>query len=231
MSMPLSRVAILGLGSVVGAATLAPAASAGTISYTGFVVTGDSITINTPHSTSGVAGEIHLITTSGSVDAWCIDVYDVLQGAGVYNIGPSSSAAGSLGEIGALAEHGDFLAANPGSYSADDVATAIQVAIWTVEYGPSFGYNPLGSPVDAAPPNPDGLVGYYLSQVGAGNPWGLDTDFQVLSSTDSQTGLSNQTSIAAVPEASIWSMMLAGFAGLAIAGYRASRRAAVPVGG
>ena len=33
------------------------------------------------------------------------------------------------------------------------------------------------------------------------------------------------TSIAGVPEASTWAMMVAGFAGLGFAGYRASRRA------
>jgi hypothetical protein len=215
----LSRAVILGLGRLVSAAILTNAASAETLSYTGFSVTGDSITIDTPHSGSGIAGEVHLTTTSGIVDGWCIDVFDDLQGAGTYNVGPSSGAAGSpgvpslsstqLGEIGALVAHGDSLVAHPGSYSSNEVAAAIQIAIWTVEYDPNFGYNTLGSPVDAAPPNPSGLVAYYLSQVGTGNPWGLNTHFDVLSYTDKQTGVSNQT-LVTVPEASTWIMMLIG---------------------
>lgn len=239
--LSLPRPVIRGLLGVVGAVILTPAAGAGTLNYTGFTVTGDPITINTPHSGSGVAGEIRMTTTSGTVDAWCIDVFNDLQGSGTYNIGPSSGAAGSpgvpslsptqLGEIGALVAHGDSLVAHPGSYSGSDVAAAIQIAIWTVEYDPSFGYKALGPPVDAAPPNPSGLVAYYLSEVGTGNPWGLNNHFDVLSYTDNQTGVSNQSLVTTtVPEASTWAMMLMGFAGLGMAGYRSSRRAAIPAG-
>lgn len=65
-----ARVVLVGLLGGVGAVILTPAAGAATLSYTGFTVTGDPITLNTPHSGSGVAGEIHLTTTSGTVDAW-----------------------------------------------------------------------------------------------------------------------------------------------------------------
>ncbi len=121
--LSLPRPEIRGLLGVVGAVILTPAAGAGTLNYTGFTVTGDPITINTPHSGSGVAGEIRLTTTSGTVDAWCIDVFNDLQGSGTYNIGPSSGAAGSpgvpslsptqLGQIGALVAHGDLLSRSP----------------------------------------------------------------------------------------------------------------------
>ena len=76
------------LGGGVGLALLSPSCSASVLDYTGYTVTGDSITIDTPILTSGVAGLIHLITPSGTVDAWCLDVYDMLSGSGTYNVGP-----------------------------------------------------------------------------------------------------------------------------------------------
>jgi hypothetical protein len=62
------------LGGAVGLALLGTTCSASVLDYTGFTVTGDSITIDTPLLTSGVAGLIHLITPSGTVDDWCLDM-------------------------------------------------------------------------------------------------------------------------------------------------------------
>jgi hypothetical protein len=50
------------LGGAVGLALLGTTCSASVLDYTGFTVTGDSITIDTTLLTSGVAGLIHLIT-------------------------------------------------------------------------------------------------------------------------------------------------------------------------
>src|SRR5271165_6921651 len=139
------------------------AASAGTLSYTGFTVTGDSVTVDTPVTATGVAGLIHLITQGGTVvDAWCIDVYDPLLGSGTYSITPvtvplpgvpTTLTSAQIGEIGALMVHGaQLVGAPPTGDTADDVATAIQVAIWSVEYGSVFTYSPVDSTVAGLAP-------------------------------------------------------------------------------
>ena len=121
------------------------------------------------------------------------------------------------------------MVSNPGAYTADQVAAALQIAMWDIEYGASapdgFTYSAaLGSPIDAAPPSPGGLVAQYLADVGPGKPWGEYTGFQVLY-TDAAV---NQTLLTDAPEPSAWTMMLIGFAGLGYAGRaaRAKRAAA-----
>jgi hypothetical protein len=216
------------LGGAVGLALLGTTCSASVLDYTGFTVTGDSITIDTPLLTSGVAGLIHLITPSGTVDAWCLDVYDTLSGSGTYNVGPVHPplpgvpilTAAQIGEIGALMVHGDDLvAAPPPGDSANDVATAIAVAIWSVEYGTTFTYNYVDSTVATLAPlyDSDAISGV----------WAPFTGYSALSYTNDQTLTSNQTVFAVIPELSTWEMVMIGFAGLGFAGYRSTRKAAL----
>jgi hypothetical protein len=206
------------------------AASAGTLSYIGYTVTGDSITLDTPHSVGGVAGEIHLITTSGTIDAWCIDVYGTLLGSGTFNISPfgapglpgvPSLTSAQIGEIGALILNGDGLVASPPKGdSAADVATAIQIAIWSVEYGttPPSGFTYDSSSVDSTVP---GLASTYYADA-TGGTWKPLTAYSAFSYTNNLTLTSNQTLAAIVPEPPTWAMMVIGFVGLGLAGYRAS---------
>jgi hypothetical protein len=220
-----------GLGGAVGLTLLGAPCSASVLDYTGFTVIGDSITIDTPVSTSGVAGLIHLITPSGTVDAWCVDVYDMLQGSGTFNVGPVSpplpgvpSLTGAqIGEIGALIVHGDqFVVAPPPGDSANDVATAIAVAIWSVEYGttpPSgFTYNYVDSTVASLAPL------YYADAISG--VWAPFTGYSALSYTNDQTLTSNQTVFAVIPEVPIWEMMMIGFGGLGFVGYRKAKSVA-----
>ena len=130
--------------------------------------------------------------------------------------------------MGALALHGDFLVAHPGLYTSQEVAAAIQVAIWDVEYGTTFfTYDTLGSPIDAAPPGTSGLVGRYLALVGTGNPWDEYFGTLVFAAAGNQTLLwAPEPSIGptiAIPEPSTWAMMLLGFAGLGYAGFRKAK--------
>ena len=132
-----------------------------------------------------------------------------------------------IGKMGALAVFGDYLVAHPpGSLTPDEIAAAIQIAMWDVEYGATFTYDPLGAPIDGPPPGTSGLVGEYLADVGTGNPWGVYTGFTVLYTDET---VNDQTLIWAAPgvhttggspEPSTWAMMLLGFAGLGFAGYR-----------
>ena len=207
------------------------AASALTLTYTLGTITGLGLSITTPTVAAGpvIAGLIHLTTTSGTVDVWCVDLPDVfIQTGGTYDVGSSALLNGSpgvpsltadqIGEIGALVEYGTPLVYHPGLYTSDQVAAAIQVAIWEIEYGvnpPMIGglkYSlPIGSPFEAS------LAAQYLNNVGPGNPWSEYFGFKVLY-TDQTTN--NQTLLTTVPEPSTWAMMLLGFAGLGFAGYR-----------
>ena len=146
-------------------------------------------------------------------------------------LGPNGIPAlspGQIGELGTLALHGDSLVANPGSYSSDEVAAAIQIAMWDIECGAAFAYNALGSPIDAAPPGTSGLVAEYLANVGLGNPWGLDYNFGVFSAAGNQfviwTPELGVTVLTGTPEPSTWAMIVIGFAGLGFAAPRRRQR-------
>ena len=124
------------------------ATSAGTLTYTLGTITGLGLSITTPTVAAGpvIAGLIHLATTSGTVDVWCVDLPDVfVQTGGTYDVGSSEVLNGSpgvppltpdqIGEIGALAKYGTSLVYHPGVYTPEEVAAAIQIAIWDIEYG------------------------------------------------------------------------------------------------
>ena len=200
--------------------------------YTGYTLTGDPITLDTPVSASGYAGAIHLTTTSGTVNAWCLDVYDVLAGSGTYTFTPVSASnvpgvpsltSAQIGQIGALIVNGNRLVSSPPEgQTANDIGTAIQLSIWSIEYG---ARPPASLTYSSANATVDSLVTTYVSDAMAGaGQWQPFTGYSALFYTDDSTLTSNQTLVAAVPEASTWAMMLAGFAGLGIAGYRTSRR-------
>ena len=69
--------------------------------------------------------------------------------------------------------------------SANDVATAIAVAIWSVEYGTTFTYNYVDSTVATLAPlyDSDAISGV----------WAPFTGYSALSYTNDQTLTSNQT--------------------------------------
>jgi hypothetical protein len=93
--------------------------------------------------------------------------------------------AAQIGEIGALMVHGDDLvAAPPPGDSANDVATAIAVAIWSVEYGTTFTFNYVDSTVATLAPL------YYSDAISGA--WAPFVGYSALSYTNDQTLTSNQ---------------------------------------
>jgi hypothetical protein len=223
------RKKLLALAPAMGilACACATAASAGTLNCTGYGFVGDNIQINTQESVYRGAGEIRLTTTSGTADAWCVDVFTYRLGSGAYDVGPmtgglagvpSGLTSAQIGELGALVVNGDYLVAHPGGYGASDVAAAIQVAIWSVEYGAAFTYNPISSAVA-------GLTAQYLADATNG-AWAPYSGIEALFVPGNQGFATNQTLKAAgVPESSTWAMLLVGFVGL---GYAARRRHTKP---
>ena len=224
-----SKTAALRLAAPVAAALLATTcgASAGTLTYTSATITG--LPINFSPTDSGYAGQIHLVTADGSVNVWCADLFDSLSlTGGTYTILPSTAlltAPGvppgmnfrTLGEIGGLKRFGDAYLAN---ISADpNAAAAVQIAIWSLEYGSAFTYDPLGPPVDG----PLSYVTGLLDAVSGGfipRFYG----FFVMEEAGNQTLIADSipgiTPFTVVPETSTWAMMLLGFAGLGFAGFR-----------
>jgi hypothetical protein len=115
---------------------LATPTMAGTISYDGYDMAGPEsyITISDPYGVIGGAriGQTMLLGTRfGNLPAWCIDIYDNLQGSGTYTISTgkypmSDDTLGKIGGLMAYAEH---------HYLTDPlVLPGTQVAIWMLEY-------------------------------------------------------------------------------------------------
>ena len=153
------RRTVLAYSSAIAAAVVAPLtipAAAATLTYNDATLGYGYFTINisSPTAISGAAGMIDLWTADGYVETWCVDVYDYLQTSGTFDIGtltddsapisaggPNPLSDAQIGQIGALVLNGDALVnAPPSGYTANDVAAAIQVAIWQVEY-PTFSYS------------------------------------------------------------------------------------------
>lgn len=210
-------------------------ASAGTVDYSSYSVPNEiNITILNPNNISGGSGQILLhLTNGGTLPTWCVDIFHYLTTSGSYQILPGTSTTNNgsplsgptnsllstqLGEIGALALHGNslLLQSPPVGYSKSEVSSAIQIAIWSAEYT-VFDYTVSDSKVAT-------LVADYIADVSGPTPlWVPYTGFVFLSGTNSQ-GLVDQGLITVVPEPSTWAMLLLGFAGLGFAAYRRQKQ-------
>ena len=204
------------VATLLGGASYSEIASAGTVVYDTYSWNGLGVSITVPNDISGGAGQIQLYTPSGAViDAWCVDVFDYLLGSGTFQTGPLTTLSSTqIGEIGALAEHGDSLLLNSGGSA--DVSMAIQVAIWSVEY-PGFTYSGGDSVVQQ-------LVTDYLGDVAPGGSWAPYLGVVALSEPGNQTLITTS-----VPELSTWAMMLLGFAGLGFVGVRRESKERLPL--
>ncbi len=208
------------LASVAGllAGVSVTAASAATYSYTSYGVFGQVVDITGPNPFgSGYASQISLTGPTGTITTWCADTAGQLLGSGTYTVLPASDLAGQpgvpsvltwtqIGEIGGLKLYGDErIAGGAGA----DVAAAVALAIWTVEYenvDGGFAYSPT---------NP--LVSSLLTNVGDGTiP--LFYGFHVLEEAGNQTLITDS-----IPEPSTWAMLLIGFAGIGFAGFRKAK--------
>ena len=203
--------------AVTAWAVAAGPAAASTLAYSNYTVIGDqTLQVLSPSAESGQAGELQLVTSRGVLDAWCVDVFNMLSPSGTYDVSSFSGAlpgvpaltTQQIGQMGALVRNGDALVASPPSgLSADDIGAAIQIAIWEVEY-PTFSYS--WSP---AHPEADTLAAAYLADATSG-AWTPYFGVHALVETSNQTGATDQTLMAAIPEASTWVMALIGFAAM-----------------
>jgi hypothetical protein len=133
-------------GTILMGLTIATPTMAGTLGYNGYGMAGPEsyITISNSNGVIGAAtiGQIVLHNTIydgtvlhnisyGDVPAWCIDLYDDLQGSGAYTVstGNYPLSPDTLGKIGALMAYSDR------NFRTDPlVRPGTQVAIWMLEY-------------------------------------------------------------------------------------------------
>jgi len=143
------------------AAFAGPALASPVLTVTGVSVQGDIVTIAGPTSPETVyAGPLTLTTSMGSIVAWCVDLFHLVQTGGGQNLhyalgtfttdnapAPTALSAAQQAGIANLASYGQSLIGT--AQGTTDNLAAVQLAIWSVEY-PTFTYTGAsGAPVAA----------------------------------------------------------------------------------
>jgi hypothetical protein len=182
------------------------------------VLGGANVTIGTPKFENVQAGMIALTGPTGTVDVWCLDVFDVINlpydytvstfHAGDTKPGIVALTSGQIAQIASL-----MLAGN--SVVTD---AAVQLAIWKVEYGTAFSTIGLSTALQ----NQENLV---LADTQSGGSL-FRNDLTLTVYTDAVQDPSQafgQATIAAVPEPSTWAMMILGFCGIVFMGAKRRR--------
>ena len=164
------------------------------------------------------AGPIQINTASGSILAYCMDLFHALSSSGDYQYATFNAAAAPAGvnltnlqiaKMTAIAIWG-FDEFNQGHMLQ---ASAAQLAIWAVEYG-------IGANITNVTQR-----GYFDDLVGGLHDHYLDgKNIQALVSIDGNSQIM-LTQVAAVPEPSTWAMMILDFAGVGFMAYRRKRQA------
>jgi hypothetical protein len=219
--------ALLAMGAASGA-------SAATLDITSAGMY-SSNTVTLKGSAGQLAGPILLTTASSSFWVFCVDIFDTItvNVGSQHNFSPalifttnqvktnSSTGSGTgtaisqtvSGEIQYLANLGIAMASTTASTTVQNNLTAIQAAIWNIEYG-------LGSALEGVG---DTLAG--TQTFAAENA--LIQSYETQASTHAVPGYANgidspgsQAFVTGVPEASTWALMLLGFAGVGFVAYR-----------
>ena len=142
------------------------------------VFQGQNITITSPTSITADAGMIQLVGTGANLgttlDAWCVDLFHMLETNQIYNIVPLTTAGSGapnptlttteISQMGALMLRA--AADTPGDIFGANTSTAFQLAIWSIEF--------QGTLLDNASGPLATLVTQLVANVSAGGIWECD---------------------------------------------------------
>jgi len=229
----------IALTLLVACLATANVARATTFTYSNYSVTNEQgISIVKPQDIDAGAGQIVLQGTKADAGttlmAWCLDLYDTLEGnkrnqSYTYTVGALTTAGAGganpslsltqIGEIGGLILEGDSLLANATNHSSKLVSAAIQIAIWTIEYGNNFKLSFWNDG------NLTTLAASYVADIENG-VWGLDYGVDLLSGHGNQTlaFIDPNFSNPATPIPGTLGLFGGGLALLALAGWRKRRK-------
>jgi hypothetical protein len=143
-----TRALVLTMSTAIAATSFGARSASAAVTYTSYSWIGDNISITSPNNVAGGAGQITLHGVSGytssTILAWCLDIYDFLQGSGSYTVGSQLSPPLNNNKIGGLMQEGNnYIAQAAGgslminniTYNTADISAAAQIAIWSLEYG------------------------------------------------------------------------------------------------
>ena len=155
------KLRLLIAATIAAGALAAFPALAGTFQYSSYSVYGSdpTVTITFPDNTTeqGGSGQIDL-TGSGpnagqTLAVWCVDLPVYLQTSGTFTFGsPTSFSIPLVGQIGGglttkqIGEIGGLMDYGNANIKLLNVSSAVQIAIWTVEYAGAGGYKIAGGP-------------------------------------------------------------------------------------
>ena len=234
------RTSLLGACALL-ATGAASAASAGTLEITGAgIYSANQLDVNGANEYA-TALDLTVQGSSNPLFVFCVDLSHVIYVnigsqlaynpplqyvTGLVNTDSSGASSGTgkplaglvSGEIETLANLGVSIAKGggvPGSWSSttQDELTAVQGAIWKIEYGAAVNGTPSQNTLIASD------VGYAEAHPAVGYATGI----YPMGENGQGFGFS-QGQVTAVPEPSTWAMLLLGLAGLGIAGYRRANR-------
>jgi hypothetical protein len=239
------------LSAATGAVLLAMGAASGASASTLDITSAGMYSSNTllinggiDNNVQGLAGPMLLTTSSSSFWVFCVDLYHNITVAigGQNSFSPplayttgqittnSSTGSGTgtalssmiSGEIQYLANKYLPLASTSMGNTLQDQLTAVQAAIWNIEYGAGTAKATSGSTLAGGQTatNENLLISQYVTEAQNNYTNAYGTGGLFSENSQGLAGGRTQGFVTSVPEPSTWAMMVLGFAGVGFMAYR-----------